>query len=69
MCIYDWCKTRPIYNNEGETKALYCSEHKKDGMVNVKNMTCIHEGCKKQPTYNNEGEKKRYIVWNTRRIG
>ena len=58
MCIYDGCKIRPNYNNEGETKALYCSKHKKEGMVDVKNKTCIHEGCKIIPNYNNEGETK-----------
>jgi hypothetical protein len=58
MCIYDWCKTIPTYNNKGETKALYCSKHKKEGMVDVKNKKCIQDGCKKQPTYNNEGETK-----------
>jgi hypothetical protein len=55
-CLHEGCKKQPTYNNEGETKALYCSEHKKDGMVNVKHKTCIHEGCKKQPTYNNKGD-------------
>jgi hypothetical protein len=44
-CIHEGCKTRPNYNNEGETKALYCSEHKKNGMVDVKHKTCIHEWC------------------------
>ena len=58
MCIHDGCKTRPIYNNEGETKALYCSEHKLEGMVDVKNKTCIHNECKTRPTYNKEGEIK-----------
>jgi hypothetical protein len=43
---------------EGETKALYCSAHKLDGMVNVKSATCIHPNCKVQPTYNVEGETK-----------
>ena len=58
MCIHEGCKTRPNYNVEGETKALYCFPHKKDGMVDVKNKRCIHEGCKKQPIYNVEGETK-----------
>jgi len=36
---------------------LYCSEHKKDGMVNVKSKTCKDVGgCKKQPAYNIEGK-------------
>jgi len=41
---------------EGETKALYCSTHKKEGMVNVKSVTCLE--CKKQPIFNMEGETK-----------
>ena len=57
MCFEKGCKTRPNYNNEGETKALYCSKHKKDGMVNVKKK-CCEKGCKTIPIYNNEGETK-----------
>jgi len=58
MCIYPNCKTIPIYNVEGETKALYCSIHKLDGMVDVKNKSCIHPNCKTIPIYNVEGETK-----------
>jgi len=58
MCIHENCKKQSVYNKECETKALYCSEHKKDGMVNLKNKRCIHENCKKYPIYNNEGETK-----------
>jgi len=58
MCIHECCNTRPVFNAEGETKALYCAQHKKDGMVNIKNKTCIHEGCKTQPVFNAEGETK-----------
>ena len=58
MCNHEGCKKRPIYNVEGETKALYCSLHKSEGMVNVISKTCIHEGCKKIPIYNVEGETK-----------
>ena len=52
------CKTWPTYNNEGETKALYCVKHKKDGMTNVVSKTCIYEGCKIRPSYNTEGKTK-----------
>ena len=58
MCIYPDCKVRPIFNKEGETKALYCSQHKLEGMVDVKNKTCIHPDCKVIPIYNKEGETK-----------
>jgi plastocyanin len=57
-CIHEGCKKQPTFNVEGETKALFCSIHKKEGMVNVRSKTCIHEGCKKQPTFNVEGETK-----------
>jgi hypothetical protein len=56
--MHEGCKKQPTYNNEGKPKALYCSEHKKDGMVDVNNKTCKHEGCKTRPTYNNECETK-----------
>jgi hypothetical protein len=58
MCIREGCRVRPSYNKEGETKALYCSEHKLEGMVDVVSKTCIHEGCRVQPHYNKEGETK-----------
>ena len=45
MCIHTGCKKQPIYNTEGKTKALYCSAHKKEGMVDVKNKTCKSEWC------------------------
>ena len=55
MCIYDGCNNWTGYNFEG-LKALYCSVHKKEGMVNVKDKKCIHEGCRTRPTFNTEGE-------------
>jgi hypothetical protein len=58
MCIHEGCKTQPCYNIEGETKALYCLTHKKDGMVDVKHKNCNEEGCKTRPTYNVEGQTK-----------
>jgi hypothetical protein len=39
------CEKRPTFNVEGETKALYCVTHKKDGMVNVKDKTCASAWC------------------------
>ncbi len=57
-CTHEGCKNQPIYNYENETKPLYCAEHRKDGMVNVRNAKCTHEGCKTQPTFNDENETK-----------
>ena len=55
-CFEDGCKKYPNFNLEGETTGLYCSTHKKDGMVDVKHKRCLR--CNKQPTYNLEGETK-----------
>ena len=48
-------------------KTIYCSAHKKDGMVNVKSKTCIYEGCKIIPAFNNFGEKIQSIVQHIKR--
>ena len=58
MCIHEGCKIRPSYNKKGTTKALYCSTHKLEGMVDVISHKCIHDGCKIRPTYNEEGTTK-----------
>ena len=55
MCKEKDCKTRPVFNVDGEKTALYCSTHKKAGMIDVKNKTCLE--CKKQPVFNVDGEK------------
>jgi hypothetical protein len=47
-CLNEGCKTQPVFNVEGESKALYCSIHKKEGMVNVKSKTCLNEWCSTQ---------------------
>ena len=58
MCKKSGCKTIPVFNIEGETKGLYCLEHKEANMINVKDKLCIYPECKKQPGYNKKGEKK-----------
>lgn len=57
MCNYKDCKTKPYFNFENEKKAIYCSMHKLEDMVNVKNKVCIYKGCNKIPTFNFENEK------------
>ena len=58
-CSEQGCKTIPNYNTEGETKGIYCSTHKKEGMVDVISKTCSEQGCKTRPIYNIEGETKK----------
>ena len=57
-CEYPDCKTIPIYNLTGETKARFCSEHKLEGMVDIMNKRCEHHDCSKIPNYNLPGETK-----------
>jgi len=56
ICVEDGCNKQPIYNLEGETKGIYCSTHKLEGMIDVKHKRCLL--CKKQPYFNVEGETK-----------
>ncbi len=57
-CIESICFKRANFNFIGEKKGLYCSEHRIDGMIDVKHKICIHEGCNIQPFFNVKGEKK-----------
>jgi hypothetical protein len=45
FCKDNRCKKRPSFNIEGEKIGLYCSDHKRPGMVNVKHKTCNSEWC------------------------
>jgi hypothetical protein len=44
-CIHEGCKIQPFFNIEGETKGIYCSQHKLEGMVDVLNKTCKSKWC------------------------
>ena len=52
------CNKQAIYNKQGETKPLYCKDHKEAGMENVKNKRCKSKECDKIPNYNKPGESK-----------
>ena len=44
-CKFNECIKRPNFNYEGEKKSIYCFEHKKDDMIDVKSRRCINEHC------------------------
>ena len=69
MCKEQWCKITPNFNVKGQTKALYCFTHKKEGMVNVKSKTCLHEGCKIRPVFNVEGQTKALYCFTHKKEG
>eukprot|EP00884_Botryococcus_braunii_P014245 jgi/Botrbrau1/22821/Bobra.0132s0144.1 len=54
-CCFDQCKTWAYFNNQGETRGLYCSAHKIPGMVDVVNKLCGAENCQKHPNFNHQG--------------
>lgn len=45
ICQNNRCCKRAYFNFEGETKAIYCSEHKEPNMVDIKHKRCKHSGC------------------------
>ncbi len=45
-CKHPDCKLGASFNMEDEKKALYCSKHRLDGMINVKHKKCEHEKLK-----------------------
>ncbi len=44
-CIETNCSIIASYNISTIKKAIYCKDHAKDDMVNVKAKKCIEEGC------------------------
>jgi hypothetical protein len=54
-CRFEKCPKIPTYANPGTKTALFCLEHKKDDMIDIKHKTC--EKCDVRPSYNLPGEK------------
>jgi hypothetical protein len=57
-CVQDECKRQSAFNYKYELKAIYCNEHKLNGMVNVKDKRCMNDNCNWRPIYNIEGESR-----------
>ena len=57
-CEHPGCQKRPNFAPEGETRPLWCAEHKAAGAVDVMNNRCEHAGCQKQPAFALEGETR-----------
>ena len=51
-CIDKNCMKRASFNILCETNALYCSNHKKENMINIKSKRCTEDCCMKMPTFN-----------------
>ena len=58
LCIYNNCKKYPSFNYPENKKRLYCSKHKKDGMIFTRNKKkCIEKKCNTAPIFNYDYEK------------
>ena len=55
-CLFQGCIKTPIFNHPTKKIGVYCFEHKKENMIDVKNKRCIEEGCSKRPTFNYQTE-------------
>ncbi len=61
ICIEPDCKTHASFNDEDKKGGLYCSKHKKDGMIDKVSKKC--KICKtKCPSHNLEGLKPEYCA-------
>ena len=66
-CKEDNCNTRasfnllnenkPIYNLPNTKIAIYCKEHSKVGMVDIKSKKCLEKECDTQASFNFSNEK------------
>lgn len=72
-CLHPDCDKYPSYNYPHLKKYLYCSKHKKKGMINICTKKCIYEDeegrCTKCPAYNYAGEKKKLYCFAHRKEG
>ena len=52
------CSKQPTFNLPGQTKGLYCFEHKEESMEDVVNKKCETKHCEKRPSYNYPDQKR-----------
>ncbi|CBJ29373.1 EsV-1-7 [Ectocarpus siliculosus] len=60
-CEHSGCTKWPLYAFEGE-KAKYCSQHKDEGMVDVRSRRCQEPSCTRQPSFGFEHQKPRFCA-------
>lgn len=52
------CERQANYNAPGQTKGIFCKDHKDLGMVDVTHHKCETTDCRMRPGYNHKGEKR-----------
>ncbi|CAM9407239.1 unnamed protein product [Discosporangium mesarthrocarpum] len=58
-CEKESCQRQPSYGTTWK-KPRFCSSHKIEGMVDVRNTRCLEAGCMRQPSYGQEGQRRQY---------
>jgi len=48
ICTENNCKIQARFNYDGNTFGIYCTQHKKDGMINVSYTKCSEKKCRKR---------------------
>lgn len=56
-CKEDNCNKHSIYNLPNEKIGIYCNEHKKENMIDIKNKKCLSKECDRRPNFNLPNEK------------
>ena len=54
--------TQPNYNLPDQTKVLYCFEHKKENMINIKSKNCQEIKCKKEALFGLINKRAQYCL-------
>lgn len=60
VCETTDCNKSAYFNIPSEKKGRFCSTHKAQDMINVKDKRCQHEGCCQRPSFNILGGKPIY---------
>lgn len=62
LCAENNCNKHASFNFNGETKRLYCLDHKSDKMINLKFKKCIYNDCYKSAFYGENNEKISFCI-------
>lgn len=62
-CKETGCEIGARFNLINESNGLFCSEHRKDGMINIIDKHCVYKDCLKYPVYNFIGSKLRLYCY------
>lgn len=54
------CIKQPSFSVDGSNNSEFCSEHKEDGMVDVKNKRCCQLGCNTYPSFAVDGSTREF---------